>query len=100
MTHRNRLFTELKNGWSFHGELLNNQMVLGLHIDSPNTHHFRLENKNKHIEIITVGKTPSFYGYLESLGNIGLKKMASNSFMYVPICSTCVLIPHLPGEGC
>jgi hypothetical protein len=27
MAHRNRWFTELKNGGSFHGELLNNQMV-------------------------------------------------------------------------
>jgi hypothetical protein len=28
MAHRNRWFTELKNGGSFHGELLNNQMVI------------------------------------------------------------------------
>jgi hypothetical protein len=27
MAHRNRWFTVLKNGGSFHGELLNNQMV-------------------------------------------------------------------------
>ena len=26
--NRNRWFTELKNGGSFHGELLNNQMVV------------------------------------------------------------------------
>ena len=29
MAHRNRWFTVLKNGWIFHGELLNNQRVLG-----------------------------------------------------------------------
>ena len=28
MAHRNRWFTELKNGGSFHGELLNNQRVM------------------------------------------------------------------------
>ena len=28
MAHRNRWFTELKNGWIFHGELLNNQRVM------------------------------------------------------------------------
>ena len=28
MAHRHRWFTELKDGWIFHGELLNNQMVL------------------------------------------------------------------------
>ena len=27
MAHRNRWFTELKNGGSFHGELLNKQML-------------------------------------------------------------------------
>ena len=27
MAHRNRWFTVLKNGWIFHGELLDNQMV-------------------------------------------------------------------------
>jgi hypothetical protein len=30
MAHRNRWFTELKNGGSFHGELLNNQMVYAI----------------------------------------------------------------------
>ena len=30
MAHRNRWFTELKNGGSFHGKLLNNQRVNGL----------------------------------------------------------------------
>ena len=30
MTHRNRCFTEVKNGDGFHGELLNNQMVTRL----------------------------------------------------------------------
>ena len=34
MAHRNRWFTELKNGWIFHGELLNNQVVCQ---NSPNT---------------------------------------------------------------
>jgi hypothetical protein len=29
MAHRNRWFTVLKNGGSFHGELVNNQMVTG-----------------------------------------------------------------------
>ena len=27
MAHRNRWFTELKNGGFFHGELLNNQII-------------------------------------------------------------------------
>ena len=45
MAHRNRWFTELKNGGSFHGYVTNNQMVIestllfhrNLYLDIPET---------------------------------------------------------------